>query len=590
MPNDNIDNNLDSLPVKAKLIFDNEFAAAPAPDFGGEEEAIDDDFLDDDVPKKKKMGQYIPMPNSKTPGPSQIQRELIFERAHKLPKPKHASVNSSTQCLHCGCQYNRHGSKEFNNCKHCGNCPGGFLYQEQVNRVYFTEFLRWCKRWVKASKKRDLKRLRQIWSRFRSTQRLHYCGTCDTPTIGNEMHGVVKRGEGLQCASCAQCSDCCKCVSCAQCTRRKHQKQLCKVCNVCNQCCQCRECPVCNRDCSYNYCGYALTDYNKKHNPGCGRCYKCCDCGDYRKVPFGSFAKPIFHKPTLMQHRVNPTSRYVAAEIEVATIYGSGKPIYNTVRKWGGATVGDGSLQPMGFEVNSAPAGGDLYAQQIEDVCAAIKLQKGVLDEKCGLHVHVDARDMNYYDIRRLVRVYAAIEDGLFAMVSPARIAGVTDDKGELHQYCQPCGKKYVAAIEEGRLPYDKIKADVITSVYSGPSTHVSGINLRTRKRHNQYIPRYNALNLHSWFYRGTIESRMFDGCIDAEPIIKWGIMWTMIIDYVVKSTDDQVAKDMVGKPLACLKKIVGDNNNIIDFIKARVLLFGNSAMQRDAKEIFKAL
>ena len=42
---------------------------------------------------------------------------------------------------------------------------------------------------------------------------------------------------------------------------------------------------------------------------------------------------------------------------------------------------------------------------------------------------------MNYYDIRRLVRVYAAIEDGLFAMVSPSRVEGVTDNDGKLHQH-----------------------------------------------------------------------------------------------------------------------------------------------------------
>src|SRR6185369_17750971 len=147
--------------------------------------------------------------------------------------------------------------------------------------------------------------------------------------------------------------------------------------------------------------------------------------------------------------------------------------------------------------------------------------------------------DMKYYEIRRFVRVYAAIEDALFSMVSPERIKGVMDNDGKLHQYCQPCGKKYIAAIEEGRLPYDKIKSDVITSVYAGPSTQ----NLRHKKR-GDGIPRYNALNLHSWFYRGTIEARMFDGTLDADSIIKWGILWAMIGDYVVGSTDEQVAKD----------------------------------------------
>jgi hypothetical protein len=548
-------------------------------DFGPPEE---DEPEENFALKKKKMVFAEPFAESKTFAPGNIPRQILFDRARKIPRPKHPYVNNDTQCLQCSCRLSQHGSKKNDHCSRCENCPGGFLYQEQINRVLYTEFMRWAKRWIKASKKRDMKRLREIWVRIHNTGHLAYCGTCDTATFNNGLHGIVKRQEGLQCASCRQCSACCKCVACDQCRRRKRDKEICKTCKVCNQCCQCCQCPVCFRDASFNYCGYAFTDRQKKNDRGCGRCYKCCDCGDYCKVPFGSFAKPIFHKSTLKQHNINPTSRYIAAEIECAGIHGYGKPIYGAVRKWSGATVGDGSLAERGFEVNSAPAAGDLYVQQIQEVCAAIKLQNGFLDARCGLHVHVDARDMNYYDIRRFVRTYAAIEDGLFAMVSPQRIEGVVDDKGDLHQYCQPCGKKYVAAIEEGRLPYDKIKTDVITSVYSNPSTQ----NLRYRKRGNG-IPRYNALNLHSWFYRGTIEARMFDGCIDPEPIINWGIMWAMIADYVVKSTDEQVAKDMVGKPLACLAKIVGGHKIILDFIKSRVLLFGNGQMRRDANELF---
>jgi len=550
-----------------------------------------DDEEDEPQPvfKKKKMignmelDHPFPFPHSKTQHPGHLSREELFKRARQVARPTRHQASDS-QCMQCSCRLSQHGAgnKKHEHCGRCEGCPGGFLYVEQVNRVYFTQYLHWVRRWLKAGKKRDIKRFREIWARFRNLGRLHYCGTCDTPTFNNELHGIAKRQEGLQCASCRQCSSCCKCVSCDKCRRRKYDKQICKTCNVCNQCCQCKECPVCNRDCSHNYCGYAFTDYQKRHSPGCQRCYKCCDCGDYKKVPFGSFAKPVFHKPNLKQHSLNPTSRYIAAEIECAGIHGLGFSIYETARRWGGGTVGDGSLHHRGFEINTAPAGGDLYPQQIEELCAAIKKQNGYLDQKCGLHVHVDARDMNYYDIRRFVRAYAACEDALFSMVSPQRIQGVMDDKGELHQYCQPCGKKYVSAIEEGRLPYDKIKSDIITSVYSSSSTQ----NLRHRKR-GQGIPRYNALNLHSWFFRGTIEARMFDGCIEPDPIIKWGILWALIADYVVKSSDEQVAADMVGKPLACLKKIIGGNKNILDFVKARVLMFGDGQAKREANELF---
>lgn len=551
---------------------------------GDVEAPFDDDAPDDgwDGPpiKKKKMFAPAPLPVSKHRAPGNMSREVLHERARKMPKPKNVpNHNNDHGCQQCGCAYRQHSSST--NCSRCDNCPGGYLYQEQVQRVYFHDFLKWARIWIKGSKKRDVKKLRDIWGRIRQVGHLSYCGTCDAANFSNDMHGLVKRQDGLQCSSCRQCSSCCKCVSCETCKRRKRAGNICKTCNVCDSCCQCMECPVCSRDCSHNYCGYTFTMRQQKLTPGCKRCYGCCDCGDFQKVPFGAFSKPIFHKPGIKQRVENPTSRFLSAEIECAGIQGFGTPIYDVVRKWSGGTVGDGSLADKGFEVNTAPAGGDLYVKQIKDICEAIKLQKGYIDHRCGLHVHIDARDMNFYDIRRLVRAYASIEDALFAMVSPQRLEGVTDADGKLHQYCQPCGKKYVAAIEEGRLPYDKVKTDVITSIYSVPSTQ----NLRYKKR-GAGIPRYNALNLHSWFYRGTIETRMFDGCIEPEPIINWGIMWALIIDYSVKCSDEQVGKDMTGRPLASLAKIVAGHKNILDFIKQRVLMFGNQQMQRDANEL----
>lgn len=53
-------------------------------------------------------------------------------------------------------------------------------------------------------------------------------------------------------------------------------------------------------------------------------------------------------------------------------------------------------------------------------------------------HVHIDARDFNHWDMRRLVMVYAKIEDALFAMVPEARRES---------RYCSPCGEAYLASI-----------------------------------------------------------------------------------------------------------------------------------------------
>jgi hypothetical protein len=508
----------------------------------------------------------------RVPSPGQIRTEHLWPRARKI------AINHKPNdgCEYCGCFFSKHDIAN-NKCNTCGE--GGcahFVSNKQTQRVVFTEFLRWTHRWVKVSKDRKLDRFAKIWKKYRELSYLLYCDGCDHPMFSNELHSAVKSQDGLQCGVCSRCNSCCVCLKCVKCKRTRNKAQFCKTCKVCRSgCCHCRACEVCGIQSGYDFCGFATTDYQRHHHMACGACNKCCKCSDTGRVPFGSFENPVFHKPNLKQHTINPTSRFIAAEIEVAGIMGNGKPIYDVVRKWGGATVGDGSLPPFGFEINSAPAGGDLFAQQMREVCKVISQERGFINNRCGLHVHVDGRDVDYYEIRRLIRVYAAVEMALFAMVSPNRIKGYVDENGKLHQYCQPCGAKYVAAIEGGTLPYEKVKADVITSIYDVPST-------QDVKKTKWHPARYNALNLHSWFYRGTIEFRMFDGCIDPEAITNWGILLALLVDYAVKSSNEEVAQNMVGSPLLCLNKIIGDHKKILDFALGRMLMYGNDRMRQE--------
>jgi hypothetical protein len=143
-----------------------------------------------------------------------------------------------------------------------------------------------------------------------------------------------------------------------------------------------------------------------------------------------------------------------------------------------------------------------------------------------------------------------------------------------MSKYCLPCAHKYIAAIEEGRLPYEKVKADVITSVYHARTTQDN----RYSKYNNA---RYNALNLHSWFFRGTIENRMFDGTIDPNLITSWGIMWAMILDFVVATTDDAAAMLVRNNGgFGILATIVSKNAKVLEFVCKRVDEFGTEEIK----------
>lgn len=482
------------------------------------------------------------------------------------------AINTNSPCWRCGCGFNDHrGALDGRtSCRNCGVSCSEFMTMEQGQRLEFFKSYKWYRGWVKHNKFRKISRIRFIMESLGNDKRYKSnCVKCNVPTITNGAYSAAfaKKSDGLACKECRRCSSCCDCKVCKKCNVNSPLETMCKLCNKCNKkwCCLCKVCYGCKIECGDDYCR------------NCERCNDCClinkDCLDINRVPFytSNNRPPHFCKaPTLKEHIYNPTSRYIAAEIEVAKIRGHGRPIYNKVKEWGGAIVYDGTLPENGFEINTAPASGDVFVNQINDICKELKNQNAGINESCGLHIHIDARDLNYYDIRRLVRVYAAIENILFGMVPSDR---------HKSKYCQPCGERYLSAIEEGRLPYDKVKTDVIKSIYANDG---STKGMKHKKRQAAH---YYALNLHSWFHRGTIECRMFNGTIDPVIINNWAIMWARIVDYAAKTDDDVIAKTMALKNFSCLAKILEKDSKIIEFVSNRIIRYGSRELCADMQD-----
>jgi Putative amidoligase enzyme len=126
-------------------------------------------------------------------------------------------------------------------------------------------------------------------------------------------------------------------------------------------------------------------------------------------------------------------------------------------------------------------------------------------------------------------------------------------------------------------LPYDKVKEDVINSIYCDVSTAK-----HRRKKYDE--ARYVAFNLHSWFYRGTLESRIYNGTINANEIIQWGIMWSLIMDYILHHTDEEVNELVKKTPYVCLTTMMNNNKRTNDFVRNRILKFGKEKTITEVK------
>ena len=88
---------------------------------------------------------------------------------------------------------------------------------------------------------------------------------------------------------------------------------------------------------------------------------------------------------------------------------------------------------------------------------------------------------------------------------------------------------------------------------------------------------RYNAINLHSHFYRGTIEFRHHQGALNHIKIINWIDYNLSILDYAKKrynADDIKLLQETKEKPLLQLRtlaKIINLSKTTLSFIEKRL-------------------
>ena len=127
------------------------------------------------------------------------------------------------------------------------------------------------------------------------------------------------------------------------------------------------------------------------------------------------------------------------------------------------------------------------------------------VNDSCGLHVHVDASAHNRQSLKNLIGIMYSKEDLLFKALRVNEARAI--------EWCQKV-----------REPMLK-KARTLSAEETPDLTQLENIwyegfegDGRTRRDHYNKS-RYYALNLHSVFYRGTVEWRCFNSTLHAEKV-----------------------------------------------------------------------
>jgi hypothetical protein len=279
-----------------------------------------------------------------------------------------------------------------------------------------------------------------------------------------------------------------------------------------------------------------------------------------------------------------PSRRYIAAEIEIAS---GGSCANETLDEWHVSVVPDGSVS-NGCELNTAPAIGDTFVKQITAICRdmAAESNPAKVDNRCGLHLHVDARDFNYPSWARLLWIWAHVESAVYSTLPNSRRSNTYCQRYDyvINEYAgQPrkmtgadMRQMLVAAIRQtrdrvgGEYEYASRKdwereriREVKAEIKGLPYVRKSRIDtMRFKDAKNEYGnspggSRYYGLNLQAAFEHGTVEFRCHSGTVDADKITNWAVLCTAILDTAKKYNveDVKALRDMT--PWAALMRIL---------------------------------
>tara|TARA_R110000765_G_scaffold153681_4_gene256606 strand:- start:5353 stop:6666 length:1314 start_codon:yes stop_codon:yes gene_type:complete len=204
----------------------------------------------------------------------------------------------------------------------------------------------------------------------------------------------------------------------------------------------------------------------------------------------------------------------------------------------------DGDSDNEGFEFISKPMRGDYLFQEIDKIGSHLLENDFRVNKTCGLHVHIDARDLFYDSLKGIAIVMKSFENVVFSMMPESR---------QTKRWCKPM------SIDKNDLIQISSDEEFINTWYDSCGETPS------MDKYND--ARYYGLNLHARVFLGTIEFRYHSGTNNPTKIKNWITICQSIVEkgIVLGKVMDEVPSQWDSKTH---KLMTQDNLGLIDFIE----------------------
>ncbi|MCA8830524.1 amidoligase family protein [Hymenobacter pini] len=200
-----------------------------------------------------------------------------------------------------------------------------------------------------------------------------------------------------------------------------------------------------------------------------------------------------------------PTRTALLGELEAQGIEAQGEGYNHTTRPhW--KIVSDASVSGQNaFELVSPVLNGCDGLEDVRRACRALNTTNANVNDSCGLHVHIDARDLTLEHLRRICLNYLRLERTIDQLMPSSR-------RANNNTYCRSIqGGRTLTATEEA------IRAATTTQALA---TAINGTS------------RYYKVNLQAFFRHGTIEFRQHSGSTNADKVIFWVRFLLNLVEY----------------------------------------------------------
>lgn len=136
---------------------------------------------------------------------------------------------------------------------------------------------------------------------------------------------------------------------------------------------------------------------------------------------------------------------------------------------------------------------------KLQEVVRALRRAGAVVNESCGMHVHVDVSKHTPQSLKNALSIMYSKEDILFKALNV--------NERRVERWCQKVREPMLEKIR--KLPVNTTMERLKREWYEGSDESDEHYNWT----------RYYALNLHSVFYRGTLEWRCFESTLHAGKV-----------------------------------------------------------------------